>query len=272
MGRIALLQMCSGVDPAANAAVIERAIEQAASDGATMLFTPEMSGLLDRDRTRAARLIATEAEDQVLARVRAAAKAAGMWVQLGSLALRGEERHANRGFVIDADGAVRARYDKLHMFDVDLGQEDWRESSAYAPGNIAVVVATPVGDVGLSICYDLRFAGLYASLSDAGAQILAVPAAFTVPTGGAHWHVLLRARAIENGCFVIAAAQSGEHEDGRRTYGHSLVVDPWGKVVLDMGTAEGLDYCDVDLGLVEEARRRVPVLSHRRPLPPVTRQ
>ena len=270
--KLALLQMTSGIDPAANAQTITAAIDEAADAGATMLFTPEMSGLLDRDRVRAAAAIRSEADDIVLAAVRAAARARGLWVHLGSLALRGEgDMLVNRGFVIDDMGAVRARYDKLHLFDVDLPTgESWRESASYRPGASAVVAATPAGMLGLTICYDLRFAALHAALADAGATLLAVPAAFTRPTGAAHWHVLLRARAIENAAFVVAAAQTGVHEDGRATYGHSLVIDPWGETLLDMGESPGIGYATIDPARLADVRARVPVLAHRRVIPPVT--
>ena len=265
--------MTGGIDPAANAAVLIHAIHAAADAGAAMLFTPEMSNLLDRDRERAGEAIRSEAGDPVLTAVRAAARDRRLWVHLGSLAVRREDgRLANRGFVIDAEGNVAARYDKLHLFDVELaGGESWRESAAYAPGDGTAVVDTPIGALGLSICYDLRFAALYAALSDAGAQVLAVPAAFTVPTGRAHWEVLLRARAIENACWVVAAAQTGGHEDGRATFGHSLVVDPWGEVVLDMSDAPGLRFAEIDPARTADVRARVPVLAHRRAIPPVLR-
>ncbi|OQW45241.1 MAG: nitrilase [Proteobacteria bacterium SG_bin6] len=271
--KLALLQMTGGIDPAVNAQTIEAAIAEAAAAGAVMLFTPEMSGLLDQDRARAADKLRAEDEDTVLARVRAAAARHGLWVHLGSLSLRGEGgKLANRGFVIDSAGQMRARYDKLHLFDVDLPTgERWRESASYGAGDGAAVVETPIGALGLSICYDLRFADLYRALSDAGAELLAVPAAFTRPTGAAHWHVLLRARAIEAGAFVIAAAQTGEHEDGRATFGHSLVVDPWGEVLLDMGAAPGLGFAEIDRARLAEVRARVPVLRHRRPIPAVVR-
>ncbi len=207
----------------------------------------------------------------VLARVRSAAAAAGIWVHLGSLAVRGDGDNslwANRGFVVDAAGNIAARYDKLHLFDVDLPTgESWRESSRYLPGAGTALVETPAGTLGLSICYDMRFPALYQALSGAGATIFAVPAAFTVPTGQAHWHSLLRARAIENACWLVAAAQTGKHEDGRSTYGHSLVVDPWGRVVLDMEKAPGLAIVDVDPAAVDDVRTRVPVLAHRRAIP-----
>ncbi|KZE15409.1 nitrilase [Sphingomonas hankookensis] len=263
--------MTAGIDPDANAAVLVDAIEQAAGEGAVMLFTPEMSGLIDRDRERAAGSIATEGEDRVLHAVCDAAARTGLWVHLGSLAIRREDgRLANRAYVIDGSGAIRATYDKLHLFDVTLPSgESWRESASYAPGERACVVATPAGAMGLSICYDMRFPDLFRAMSDVGATILSVPAAFTVPTGQAHWHVLLRARAIEAGAFVVAAAQTGLHQDGRATYGHSLVIDPWGKVLLDMGQAAGIGYVDVDPEQVTAVRARVPVLDHRRAIPPV---
>lgn len=271
--RIAVFQMRSGIDPAENADALVGAIEEAANGGAAMLFTPEMSGLLDRDRKRAAGHIVGEEENAVLAAVRQAALETGIWVSLGSLALAGGEgeRWCNRGFVIDGNGEIRARYDKIHLFDVDLPTgESWRESSAYAPGESAAVVDTPIGRLGLSVCYDLRFPALYTALSNAGANIIAIPAAFTVPTGQAHWHTLLRARAIENAAFVVAAAQAGTHEDGRTTYGHSLVIDPWGEVVLDMGEELGVGFAEVDPGRSADVLTRIPVIAHRRPIPPVT--
>jgi predicted amidohydrolase len=271
--KIALLQMTTGIDPAANAHALVAGIADAASGGAAMLFTPEMSGLLDRDRDRAAPSLHDEADDPVLAAVRAAAAEHHIWVHLGSLAVKGPDgRLANRGFVIDDGGTIRARYDKLHLFDVDLPTgESWRESAAYAPGQGAVLVDTPAGRLGLSICYDLRFAALYGALSDAGATILAIPAAFTRPTGAAHWHVLMRARAIESAAWVVAAAQTGVHEDGRATFGHSLVVDPWGEIVLDMGETAGLGFAEIDPARVADVRARIPVLAHRRAIPPVVR-
>ncbi|MGK6355632.1 carbon-nitrogen hydrolase family protein [Sphingomonas sp. DT-207] len=274
--RAALLQMTSGIDPAANARVLVDGVAQAAAGGAAMLFTPEMSGLLDRDRDRAAGSLAREEDDRVLASVREAAAKHGIWVHIGSLAvLRGASeteggKLANRGFVIDGSGAIRGRYDKMHLFDVDLPSgESWRESSAYAAGERAVTVETPLGVLGLAICYDLRFPDLFRTLSDAGATLLTVPAAFTRPTGAAHWHVLLRARAIEAAAFVVAAAQTGVHEDGRATYGHSLVVDPWGDVLLDMGEAPGIGFAEIDPARMTAARERVPVLRHRRAIPEV---
>ena len=270
--KLALLQMTSGIDPADNERTLVEAVADAAAGGAAMLFTPEMSGLLDQDRVRAASNLRREEDDPVLAAARAAASRHKLWVHLGSLALlRDDGKLANRGFVIDDSGAIRARYDKLHLFDVDLPTgESWRESASYTAGDSAVVAETPLGALGLSICYDLRFADLYRALSSAGASLLAVPAAFTRPTGAAHWHVLLRARAIEAGAYVVAAAQTGEHQDGRATWGHSLVIDPWGEVLLDMGEAAELGFATIDPARLNDVRTRVPVLRHRRPIPPVT--
>jgi predicted amidohydrolase len=269
--KVALFQAQTGIDPDENGAGLVRRVHEAAAAGAAILFTPEMSGLLDRDRGRAIRHLHLQSDDPVLAAVRGAAAAAGIWVHLGSLALLAPEgdKLLNRGFVIDDRGEIRASYDKIHLFDVDLPTgESWRESAAYERGQRAVVVDTPIGALGLSICYDLRFAGLYAALSNEGATILSIPAAFTVPTGEAHWHVLMRARAIEAGAFVVAAAQVGKHADGRTTYGHSLVVDPWGRVLLDMGEeGPGLGFAELDPAAVDEVRRRLPAIWHRRPIP-----
>jgi len=269
--RAAIFQMTSGVDPAANGTAIVTMIARAKAEGADMLFTPEMAGYLDRDRARATVTLRCEAEDAVLAQVREAAAKHGLWVHLGSLPLKDERsdgRWANRSFMIDADGAIRARYDKIHLFDVDLATgESWRESSVYGPGEQVVAVDTPWARMGLSVCYDMRFPDLYRALTNAAATVLLMPAAFTVPTGQAHWHILLRARAIEAGCFVIAAAQTGRHEDGRETFGHSLIVDPWGEIVLDIGTEAGLALAEIDLSRVEEVRGRVPAIANRRILP-----
>lgn len=269
--RIALYQAQTGIDPVTNAAHLVQAVNGAADGGAAILFTPEMSGLLDRDKERAQAHLSDELSDSVLAAVSAAAASRGIWVHVGSLALAGERedgRLVNRGFLLDGSGEIRARYDKIHLFDVDLPTgESWRESAAYAPGEHTVVAETPAGPLGLSICYDLRFPDLYRALTGAGATILAVPAAFTVPTGQAHWHILLRARAIEAGAFVVAAAQTGRHEDGRETFGHSLVVGPWGEVLLDMGTRVGLGFADLDIGQVEQVRQRLPAIRHRRAIP-----
>ena len=270
MTRIAVLQMTSGIDPAGNAATLVGAVGAAAMAGAEMVFTPEMSGLLDRNRERARAHIVAEADNPVLAAVQEAAARAGVWVAIGSLAvLREDGRWANRSVLVDASGMVAARYDKLHMFDVDLaGGESWRESSAYAPGEALAVAETPIGRLGLTICYDLRFPALFEALGKAGCDAISIPAAFTVPTGAAHWHILQRARAIEASAFVIAAAQVGVHEDGRSTFGHSVVVGPWGDVLLDMGgEAAGLGFVDLDLARIAEVRGQLPSLANRRIIP-----
>ena len=267
MTRVALLQMTSGIDPLANASVIADAIGQAAREGAAMLFTPEMSGLLDSKRDRARASIRGEADDAVLAAVREAAARAGIWVALGSLAIdRGDGRLANRSFVIDANGEIAARYDKIHMFDVDLATgESWRESNAYAPGERAVTVETPLGRLGLAICYDVRFPALFEELGRQRCDVIAIPAAFTVPTGQAHWHLMQRARAVEASAFVVSAAQVGRHEDGRSTYGHSLAIDPWGEVLLDMGgAAAGLGFAELDPARLSAVRAQLPALANRR--------
>ena len=275
MTRIAVLQMTSGIDPAANALSVANAAQQAALGGASMLFTPEMTGLLDRDRTRAGAKVVDEASDQVLAAARHAAQTNGLWIALGSLAIRGgAERFANRSFVIDPAGVIAARYDKMHMFDVALDSgETWQESRAYQPGDAPVVVDSPVGRLGLAICYDLRFPALFDALGHARCDVIAVPAAFTRPTGRDHWHVLQRARAIEASAFVVAAAQVGTHEDGRETYGHSLVVDPWGEVLLDMGgEGPGLAFAELDAARIAAVRRQLPSLANRREIPKWDRQ
>jgi len=269
--RVALYQAQSGIDPAENAKRLTEAVRSAAVGGATMVFTPEMSGMLDRDRERALGKARAEADDEVLAAVREAASKAGVWVHLGSLALKGDGgKLVNRGIVIDGSGNVRARYDKIHLFDVDLPTgESWRESAMYQAGEIAVVVpGTPVGKLGLTICYDLRFPALFQRLSEAGAEVISLPAAFTVPTGKAHWQELLRARAIESELFIIAAAQAGRHEDGRETYGHSLVADPWGELIVEMGDEPGLAFAEIDLARIADVRARIPVLAHRREIGP----
>ena len=270
MTRIAVFQSTTGIDPAWNARALTDAIHTAASGAAEMLFTPEMSGLLDRDSARAAKHLRPQEQDEALAACREAAAKHRIWLHLGSLAVLVEDgKVANRAFVIDREGEIRATYDKLHLFDVDLPTgESWRESNVYSAGKGVVLVnGTPVGKLGLSICYDLRFPGLFARLAESDADVIAVPAAFTVPTGKAHWHVLLRARAIEAGLFVIAAAQVGHHEDGRNTFGHSLVVDPWGEVLLDMGEEPGVGFAEIDLKRISDVRSRIPALNHRRIIP-----
>jgi len=264
--------MTSGVDPAANAEVIVDAIAKAKRGGAQMLFTPEMAGMLDRDRKRAAEKISFQDQDHVLSAVQSAARENGICVALGSLPLQqgNDDRWVNRSFVIDASGDLAGHYDKMHMFDVALSTgETWRESTAYAPGDKVVTVEdTPLGKLGLAVCYDMRFPALFEALGRAQVDAISIPAAFTVPTGRDHWHVLLRARAIEASAFVIAAAQVGTHEDGRETYGHSLVIDPWGKILLDMGGENaGLGFCDLDLDEIETVREQLPSLANRRSMP-----
>ncbi|MEO9601268.1 carbon-nitrogen hydrolase family protein [Parasphingorhabdus sp.] len=267
--KIALAQMCSGIDPEENARQLRLLLAEAAAGGAVMVFTPEMTGLLDRDRSRAARVIRNESDDVVLSTARSEAKKSGIWVQLGSLAIQAndnpDEKWVNRSYLISPDGEIAARYDKIHLFDVDLSPDEaQRESSAYAGGHRAIVAPIPGAMLGLSICYDVRFPALYEALTNAGADILAIPAAFTVPTGKAHWEIMLRARAIEAGAFVVATAQWGKHEDGRTTYGHSMVVDPWGKILLDMGEGTGLEICDLDRTKIAEVRSRIPAVANRR--------
>ncbi len=269
--KIAVHQMCSGIDFARNAETVANAIRESAGNGAQFYFAPEMSGLLDRNRARASAQIVSEAQNICVAAAMKAARDAGIWVHLGSVPVlheNGSGKYANRSILIDPSGHIRARYDKIHLFDVDLATgESWRESSSYVAGSEAVLAETPLGPMGLSICYDLRFAELYALLGRSGSAVFAIPAAFTVPTGEAHWHILLRARAIENAVFVIAAAQSGVHEDGRETFGHSLVVDPWGNILLDMGKGEAIGYADIDLSQIDIVRRQIPVHANRRDIP-----
>lgn len=269
MPKIALLQMTSGIDPDANARTILDAIEQAKKGGAEMLFTPEMCGLLDQKRKRSDSHIVAEGENGALRAIAKAALSAGLAVHLGSLALANESssKNINRSLYIDAAGKVIGRYDKIHMFDVQLANgETWKESNAYEPGRDVVTIEdTPLGRLGLTICYDLRFPALFEELGQRQCDAIAIPAAFTRPTGKDHWHILLRARAIEASAFVIAAAQVGKHEDGRETYGHSLVIDPWGDVLLDMGGEQpGLGFCQVNLGRIKEVREQLPSLANRR--------
>ncbi|WP_397591918.1 carbon-nitrogen hydrolase family protein [Sphingorhabdus sp.] len=268
--RIALHQMTSCVDPMRNASDMEDAIAKAAESGAFMYFAPEMALLVDRDRARARKHIVTESHSVALQSLISAAARHRIWVHIGSMPIldEGAEKLANRSIIISPDGAIAARYDKMHLFDVDLASgETWRESSAYIGGEQPVVVPTPLGLMGLAICYDMRFPDLFSAYAKSGVDIITLPSAFTVPTGEAHWHTLLRARAIESAAFVIAAAQCGVHEDGRQTYGHSLVVDPWGTILLDMGSLPGLAYVDLDLDTIKRVRTQIPVHVNRRNIP-----
>lgn len=267
MTRIAILQMTAGVDPDANSELLINAIVAARRDGASMLFTPEYSGQLDSNLDSAKLAITGEAESAVVKAVCDAARREGIWVAVGSHMLFDEDGHLrNRSLLIDPKGQVRARYDKIHMFDVSLGQsETWRESEHFRAGEQVVAVETPAGLLGLTICYDVRFPGLFQELGLLGCDVMAVPAAFTPTTGASHWHALLRARAIEASAYVVAAAQVGQHEDGKCSYGHSLVVDPWGKVILDLGgEAPGLGFADIDRQLIDSVRASLPSLSNRR--------
>jgi predicted amidohydrolase len=262
--------MTSTIDPMRNASDMADAIATAAENGACMYFAPEMAILVDRDRARARKHMVTESHSVALQSLIAAAARHRIWVHLGSMPIldEGAEKLANRSIIISPDGAIAARYDKMHLFDVDLASgETWRESSAYIGGEQPVVVQTPLGLMGLAICYDMRFPDLFSAYAKSGVDIMTLPSAFTVPTGAAHWQTLLRARAIESAAFVVAAAQCGMHEDGRQTYGHSLVVDPWGTILLDMGSLPGLGYVDLDLDTIMRVREQIPVHTNRRTIP-----
>ncbi|XSG82085.1 MAG: carbon-nitrogen hydrolase family protein [Methyloligella sp. ZOD6] len=261
--RVALVQLCCGRSVAPNLDAAERLIRQAAEAGADYVQTPENTALLELDRELALAQAAEEDKSEALARMRGLAAALGIWLHVGSIAIKVPgDKLANRSFLITPSGEIAARYDKLHMFDVDLPNgEVYRESETYRPGSKAVLATLPWGRLGLSICYDLRFPGLYRALAGAGASFLAIPAAFTRETGRAHWHVLVRARAIETGCFVFAATQGGYHEMGRWTYGHSMIVSPWGEVLAEAGEAPQILLADIDPSLVQKARAAVPSLA-----------
>ena len=270
--RAALLQLTSGDDPQANLDTLLPLLRAAAEQGAEIALTPEVTNCVSLDRAHQKTVLEHEGDDAFLAALRAEAARLGLWVLAGSLALKAEPpetRFVNRSILIDGAGNIAARYDKMHMFDVEVSEtETFRESSGYAPGDRAVTAQTPFGTLGLSVCYDLRFPYLYRALAQAGAQVLCVPSAFSPGTGPWHWQPLLQARAIETGCYVLAPAQTGTHpaQQGRtrKTYGHSLVVSPWGEVLLDAGTEPGLHLIDLDLAKVDEARRKVPALTHDR--------
>ena len=264
--RAGLIQMRSGVDPQANLAAVTAAIEEAKGAGADYVLTPEMTNIMEVKRERLMATIVEEERDPALAALRKVAREHGIYVHIGSLAIRvSPDKAANRAFVIDRKGDVVARYDKIHMFDVDLANgESYRESRNYRPGELAVVADLPWGRLGVTICYDLRFPALYRALAEAGASFLSIPSAFTKQTGEAHWHVLTRARAIENGCFVFAAAQGGKHENGRETYGHSMIVDPWGQILAECGSEPGVIVAEIDPARVTAARSRIPSLHNGR--------
>jgi predicted amidohydrolase len=264
---VACVQLRCGREVGPNIETARRLVREAADAGADLIVTPEQTGLMELDRASLFAKLADEAGDETLAALGEVAREVGRHLVIGSLAIRLDgERAVNRSFVVGPTGAVLARYDKIHMFDVDLqGGESYRESRSYRPGGEAVLVDLPWGRCGLTICYDLRFAALYRALAHGGADFLTVPSAFTRVTGAAHWHVLLRARAIETGCFVFAAAQGGRHENGRATYGHSLIVSPWGEIIAEAGTEPGIITARVDPAEVAEARGRIPALTHDRP-------
>ncbi|MEN3385856.1 MAG: deaminated glutathione amidase [Hyphomicrobiales bacterium] len=264
--RVGLIQMRTGRTPQANTDAAVRLIGEAKSGGADYVLTPEVTNIMESSREKLFATIVAEENDPTLATLRDLARTLGLYVHIGSLAVKvAPERAANRSFLIDRSGNIVARYDKIHMFDVDLaGGESYRESRSYRPGEMAVVSDLPWGRLGLTICYDLRFPALYRALAESGASFISIPSAFTKQTGEAHWHVLMRARAIENGSFVLAAAQGGLHEHGRETYGHSMVVDPWGRIIAEGGNEPGVIFADVDPAEVSAARARVPSLQHGR--------
>src|SRR5271168_4745437 len=264
--KVGLIQMRSGLEPQRNLAAALALIDDAKRGGADYVLTPEMTNILALKRDQLFANIVAEEHDPTLATLREVARQLGIYVHIGSLAIKASpEKAVNRSFLIDRRGDVVARYDKIHMFDVDLaGGESYRESNNYRAGELAVIADLPWGRLGLTVCYDLRFPALYRALAEAGASFLAIPSAFTQQTGAAHWHVLQRARAIENGSFVFAAAQGGAHENGRETYGHSLVVDPWGRVLAEGGIEPGVVMAKIDLAAVASARGRVPSLQHGR--------
>lgn len=265
--KAACVQFCAGRDVARNVAEVCDLVHDAAARGADLVLTPEMTGLIELDGKRLMANTHAENDDPALASFRALAGDLGVWLSIGSLAVRtGAEQLANRSFLIAPNGDIAARCDKIHMFDVALaGGESYRESKRYRPGGEAVCADLPWGRMGLTVCYDLRFAALYRTLAQAGAIFLTVPSAFTRQTGEAHWHVLLRARAIETGSFVFAAAQHGVHEAGRETYGHSVIVDPWGEVLADAGEGTGVIIADIEPLAAAQARMRIPALEHDRP-------
>ena len=265
--RAAAIQMCSGVDPERNAAAMARLVREAASQGATYIQTPEMTGMLQRDRAAAKAVLRDEGNDVIARTGSELARELGIFMHVGSTAIALDDgKLANRGFLFGPDGKILNRYDKIHMFDVDLDNgESWRESAAYRPGSEARVLSLPFAEMGFAICYDVRFPALFRAQAVAGAEVMTVPAAFTKQTGEAHWEILLRARAIENGVFVVAAAQAGRHEDGRETFGHSMIVDPWGRVLASAGPeGEAVIVADIDPSAVKAAHDKIPNLKNGR--------
>ena len=264
--KAAMIQMRSGLNPGANIDAAVRLIGEAKAAGADYVLTPEMTNILAARREQLFAAIVVEESDASLATLRELARKLEIYVHAGSLAIRlSNDKAANRSFLIDPKGEIVGRYDKIHMFDVDLaGGESYRESYSYRPGELAVLADLPWGRLGLTVCYDLRFPALYRALAEAGASMLTIPSAFTKQTGEAHWHVLVRTRAIENGCFVFAAAQGGKHENGRETFGHSLIVDPWGRIIAEGGTEPGVIMAEINPAEVANARARIPSLQHGR--------
>jgi predicted amidohydrolase len=265
--RVGLVQMCTGRDVDRNVEDAGALIREAAGKGAQYVQTPEITTLMEMERARLFASLRPEEGNPAVARFSALARELGIWLHIGSMAvLLGSGKIANRSLLFSPEGEIEARFDKLHMFDVELpGGESYRESKSYQAGNAGVLAELPWGTLGLTVCYDLRFPHLYRALAKAGADFLAIPSAFTRQTGEAHWHVLVRARAIENGCFVLAAAQAGRHESGRETYGHSLIVSPWGDVIAKAGAEVGVVVADVNPDEVQKARTRIPSLRHDRP-------
>ena len=264
--KAAMIQMRSGLKPSTNIDEAARLIGEARSAGADYVLTPEMTNILAAKREQLFAVVMEEEADASLATLRELARKLGIYVHIGSLAIKvSHDRAANRSFLVDPKGNIVARYDKIHMFDVDLADgESYRESRNYRPGELAVLADLPWGRLGLTVCYDLRFPALYRALAEAGATMLTIPSAFTKQTGEAHWHVLIRTRAIENGSFVFAAAQGGKHENGRDTYGHSLIVDPWGRIIAEGGTEPGVVMAEIDPAQIANARARIPSLQHGR--------
>ena len=263
---VSCIQTCTGLDPSTNIAETLDMVLSAAAEGAQFIATPEMTNVIDMDRKRLLTKVHRQDADPAVSAFARTARQTGTYLLAGSFALVGQDgRLVNRSLLFAPDGSILAHYDKMHMFDVDLpGGERYRESTAYTAGEHAVIVPTRLARIGMTICYDLRFPALYRVLAQAGAEIITIPSAFTRPTGQAHWQVLLQARAIETGCFIVAPAQTGDHESGRKTYGHSLVVSPWGDVIADSGLEPGIMTARIDLDEVADARRRIPALHHDR--------